>query len=64
MNENLTTCSDTQWIYCPLCKAKTRMKINSETLAAKMPIYCRKCNRESLVDIKNMVITLSYEPDA
>lgn len=64
MNQNMKLDSDTEWIYCPLCEAKTRIKIHSNTVATKMPIYCRKCNTESLVDIKNMVVKLSSEPDA
>ena len=64
MNCETSLKSDTDWVYCPLCKSKTRVKIHIDTVATKMPIYCRKCSRESFIDIENMVVKLSYEPDA
>ena len=54
--------SDNNWVDCPLCKAKTRVRIYEDTEANRMPIYCRKCGSESLVNIKNMVVKLSSEP--
>ena len=54
--------SKTNWVSCPLCNAKTRVRIYEDTVANRMPIYCRKCENESLADIKNMVVKLSSEP--
>ncbi len=52
------------WVYCPVCGAKTRTKIHPDTIAHRWPLYCRKCNHESLVEIENMDVKLSSEPDA
>ena len=52
------------WVYCPLCGAKTRTKVRRNTVARYWPLYCRKCNRESNVNIENMDVKLSSEPDA
>lgn len=52
------------WVYCPFCKAKTRIKIHPDTAASRWPLYCRKCGRETIVNIENMIVKLSSEPDA
>lgn len=52
------------WVYCPWCEAKTRTRIHPDTVARRWPLYCRKCNHESVVDIHNMDMKLSSEPDA
>ncbi|WP_353096142.1 cysteine-rich KTR domain-containing protein [Tissierella praeacuta] len=28
------------WIYCPSCGAKTRTKIQPDTIAYRWPLYC------------------------
>lgn len=34
----------TEWIYCPVCKNKTRDKIRGDTILKNYPLYCPKCN--------------------
>ena len=41
------------WLVCPFCKLNRRvMKIDPETVAARLPVYCRSCKREFRVDIQ------------
>lgn len=53
-----------KWIYCPICSSKTRTKVYTDTILISFPLYCPKCKRESLVNIKKFKITIVKEPDA
>jgi uncharacterized protein YbaR (Trm112 family) len=52
------------WVLCPICNNKTRIKIRKDTQLIHFPLFCPKCKNESLVNIKNGVITVIKEPDA
>ena len=54
----------TEWIRCPVCKNKTRVQIRKDTELKNFPLYCPKCKRESLIEAKNLYITVIKEPDA
>lgn len=41
------------WIFCPFCSSKTRTKIRPDTEAKNLIVFCPKCKKESVVDIKN-----------
>ena len=47
--------ADTQWI---LCGNKTRVRIRRDTELKNFPLYYPKCSRESLVEVKNLEITV------
>ncbi|WP_443699616.1 cysteine-rich KTR domain-containing protein [Pseudogracilibacillus auburnensis] len=53
-----------KWIFCPICKSKTRTKVCVDTVLINFPLYCPKCKQESLVNINKYKITLVKEPDA
>lgn len=42
----------TEWIYCPICSSKTRVKIKKDTEARNLPVFCPKCKTQSIIDIK------------
>ena len=52
------------WILCPVCGNKTRLKIRKDTELKNFPLYCPKCKQESLIEAKNLHITVIKEPDA
>lgn len=52
-----------KWIMCPICGNKTRDKIREDTELKNFPLYCPKCKQESLIDAKNLQITVIKEPD-
>ncbi|EAG8233309.1 MULTISPECIES: cysteine-rich KTR domain-containing protein [Listeria] len=56
--------TDTEWILCPICENKTRIKIRCDTKINKLPLYCPKCKQEHLININNLEITIIKEPDA
>lgn len=53
-----------QWILCPVCKNKTRLKIREDTELKNFPLYCPKCKQETLINLKQFNITVIKEPDA
>jgi len=53
-----------RWVLCPVCKAKTRIKVYEDTVLVKFPLYCQKCKKEYLVNVVKLKMVLSDEPDA
>ncbi|MFR7991366.1 MAG: cysteine-rich KTR domain-containing protein [Lachnospiraceae bacterium] len=47
-----------EWIYCPVCGNKTRLQMREDTELKNFPLYCPKCKQETLVNVKNMKISL------
>lgn len=52
------------WLLCPVCKGKTRIKIRKDTEVKNFPLYCPKCKQETLIEVKDLQITVIIEPDA
>lgn len=55
---------ETEWIRCPVCENKTRLQIRADTELKNFPLYCPKCKRETLIDVKDFQIIVIKEPDA
>lgn len=53
-----------QWILCPVCGNKTRLKIREETELRNFPLFCPKCKQETLINIKQFNMSVIKEPDA
>ena len=51
-------------IVCPVCGSKTRNKIREDTELKNFPLFCPKCKQETLVNVKDLNITVIKEPDA
>ena len=53
-----------EWVICPICNNKTRIKIRKDTQLKNFPLYCPKCKKESLISVNNFKIEIIKEPDA
>lgn len=53
-----------EWILCPVCKNKTRLKIREDTELKKFPLFCPKCKQETVINVKQLNLTIIKEPDA
>ncbi|MBC8532322.1 cysteine-rich KTR domain-containing protein [Gehongia tenuis] len=53
-----------EWIYCPVCGNKTRDKIREDTVLINFPLFCPKCKKQSLINVKKLHMTVIKEPDA
>lgn len=54
----------TQWILCPVCNNKTRLKIRKDTIIKNFPLYCPKCRKETLISVLQLNTIIEKEPDA
>ena len=53
-----------QWVLCPICNNKTRLKIREDTAINNLPLFCPKCKHETLIDVISSKIYVVKEPDA
>ena len=53
-----------KWVICPKCGGKTRIKIRNDTVLINFPLFCPKCRKETLIDLKQENNTIIKEPDA
>lgn len=53
-----------KWLLCPFCESKTRIKIREDTELKKLPLFCPKCRHETLINVKQLNISVVREPDA
>jgi Zn-finger nucleic acid-binding protein len=53
----------TDWLLCPICSNKTRIKIRQDTELKNFPLYCPKCKQEVLITVAHLKITVIKEPD-
>lgn len=57
-----------KWLYCPVCRNKTRLKIREDTELKNFPLYCPKCRQEMLIKVRKFRIVViktkaEYEGD-
>ena len=53
-----------EWILCPFCSSKTRLKIRDDTVLENFPLYCPKCKHETLIAVRQLNLSIIQEPDA
>ena len=53
-----------KWLLCPVCGNKTRLKLREDTALEKFPLFCPKCKQETLINVRQMNISVIREPDA
>ena len=53
-----------KWIFCPVFGGKTRTMIREDTELKKYPLFCPKCKQETLIEAKNLKVTVIKEPAA
>lgn len=63
-NEVILTEKQGQWLLCPHCHGKTRIWIRKDTVLHNFLLFCPKCKREELIDLKHFQITLLKQSDA
>ena len=53
-----------EWLLCPVCRNKTRIKLRLDTVLENFPLYCPKCKQETLITVRQFHTTVIKEPDA
>ena len=46
-----------QFILCPCCGRKTRVRIRADTVLINFPLFCPKCDKATLGNVKNEELT-------
>lgn len=59
----MDTHNKTEWILCPVCGSKTRVQIRKDTELKNYPLYCPKCKQETLINAKELHITVIKNAD-
>ena len=49
---------ETQWIICPKCGEKTKVKLQKSTIMKNFLLYCHRCKKEFTVDVQNFIVTV------
>lgn len=34
-----------EWVYCPVCGNKTRLRLRKDTVLINFPLFCPKCKK-------------------
>lgn len=53
-----------EWLLCPICHNKTRIKVREDTELKNFLLYCPKCKNEIVINLKMKHISVITEPDA
>ena len=53
----------TEWVKCPVCGNKTRDKIRKDTVIKNFPLYCPKCKHETLINVRDMTVSVCKQVD-
>lgn len=51
----------TKWILCPVCGNKTRTMILENTELKNSPLYCPKCKKETIINVRDMKVTFAEQ---
>lgn len=50
-----------EWVLCPVCGNKTRLKLREDTFLRNYPLFCPKCKQEKLISAENLKIVVVEE---
>ncbi len=39
------------WLMCPICGRQKLLRLRPDTVAKALPVYCKRCGQESIVNI-------------
>ena len=53
-----------EWLLCPFCGSKTRLRIRNDTVLENFPLFCPKCKHETLIAVRQLNLFIVQEPDA
>ena len=51
-----------EWLLCPICKNKTRIKLRQDTTLLNFPLFYLKCKQENLLNVQQLNIFVINEP--
>ena len=64
MDKHTQLYNSSNWVLCPICQNKTRLKIREDTELINFPLFCPKCKQEHIINVTQFNIEVIIEPDA
>nr|WP_312577160.1 cysteine-rich KTR domain-containing protein [Sedimentibacter sp.] len=55
---------ESEWILCPVCKSKTRLRMRKDTVLETFPLFCPKCKQKTIIAIRELNTSVVKDPDA
>ena len=55
--------SKVEFLLCPVCGNKTRIKLRPDTVLENFPLFCPKCKQETLISVKELNTSVITKPD-
>ena len=52
-----------EWLLCPVCNSKTRIKLRLDTELKNFPLFCPKCKQETLISVEKFKILVRRRAD-
>ena len=50
--------NESEWLRCPRCGQKTRIKVRKDTKLVNFPLFCPKCKLEVMICVEDMKIKM------
>ena len=49
------------WIPCPVCGGRTQARVYPDTVLINSPLYCRKCQKETRINVVQLKMVVSSD---
>lgn len=47
-----------EWLLCPRCGSKTKVKIRQDTKLENFPLFCPKCKTETVISVEKLKLKM------
>lgn len=55
---------DARWVPCPICGSRTQTRVYPDTVLVNFPLYCRKCRKETRINVVQLKMVMSDNQNA
>ena len=52
---------ETYWVTCPLCKAKTRLKLLPDTILKNYTLFFPNCKKEVIINAEHLEVPFANQ---
>lgn len=56
--------NELRWIPCPICGGRTQTRVYPDTVLVNFPLYCRKCRKETRINVVQLKMVVSGDQDS
>nr|WP_325240078.1 cysteine-rich KTR domain-containing protein [uncultured Oscillibacter sp.] len=55
--------NELRWVPCPICGGRTQIRVYPDTVLINFPLYCRKCRKETRINVVQLKMVVSGDQD-